>query len=249
MEITDKKYFMKYNDAVGRKLRGMTAGFVKTFGDDSAVEEEDVFRQLAFCLWEIEKGRGAPTEDDIIRGILAYRTADQKELTELNFHEAVFYLSEVLKGPNKKTLTVSYRRVAVAVFNERGRRIYKPPEPEYVPALMTSLFQQIRQLLKQEMSLSEVFYHASLIHLKVFLIHPFVKNNIKAAVLLEKWFLAEKLGKVYIKLPSEKYYSENKDLYHINTLLGTNYGNADYSRCLPFLHMLPQALTISDLSC
>ena len=247
MEITDKKYFMKYNDAAGRKLRQQTADFVKRFGEDSAGEDEDVFRQLSFWLGEAERNRTVPTEDDIVRGILAYQTAFQNELTELNFHEAVFYLSEILEGPNKKTLTVSYRRVAVAIFNERGRRIYRPPGPEYVMALMTAQFQQIRQLLKQEMSLSEVFYHASLIHLKMFLIHPFVKNNIKAAILLEKWFLAEKLGKDYIKLPSEKYYCLNKERYDMNTLIGTAYNNIDYNRCLPFLLMLPESLKIEDI--
>ncbi|MCL2863815.1 MAG: Fic family protein [Methanimicrococcus sp.] len=247
MEITDKKYFMKYNDAAGRKLRPLTADFLTRFGAGSSKEDEDVFRQLSFWLEEAEKKKDVPEEDDIIRGILAYQTAYQKELTELNFHEAVFYLSEILKGPNKKTPSISYRRVGVAIFNERGRRIYRPPGFEYVTAMMSSLFQQIRQLLKQEMSLSEVFYHASLIHLKMFLIHPFVKNNMKAAILLEKWFLAEKLGKDYIKVPSEKYYCLNKGRYDMNTLIGTAYNNVDYSRCLPFLMMLPESLTIEDI--
>ncbi|MDV0445951.1 hypothetical protein MmiAt1_15550 [Methanimicrococcus sp. At1] len=249
MEVTDKKFFMKYNDAAGRKLKANTAAFIEKFGRLSEDETEDVFRQLAWWLWEAEKKTPSKDvgEDEIVRGILAYRTAYQKELNEQNFHEAVYYLSEILKGPNKKTMTIAYRRVQVAIFNERGRRIYKPPEPEYVEALMTALFQQIRQLLRQEMSLAEVFYHASLIHLKMFLIHPFVKNNMKAAILLEKWFLAEKLGKTYIMLPSEKYYCLNKDRYNTNTLLGTTYSNADDDRSLPFLLMLPEALKIDDV--
>ena len=244
MEVTDKTFFMKYNDAVGRKLKTMMADFLKTI-EEKNQPDEDVFRKLSFQLWETEKSK-IPTEDEIVRGILAYQTAYQKDLTELNFHEAIYYLSEILSGPNKKTLTIEHRRVPVAIFNERGRRIYKPPEPEYVTALMTALFQQIRLLLKQELSLSEIFYHASLIHLKLYLIHPFVKNNMKAAILLEKWFLAEKLGKIYIKLPSEKYYSENKDRYNVNTLLGTAYNNIDDSRILPFLLMLPESLKMRD---
>jgi len=245
MEVTDKRFFMKYNDAAGRKLKPMTVAFLKNL-DEQRREDEDVFRELAFHLWEAEKP-GVPTEDEIVRGILSYQTAYQKELTELNFHEAIYYLSEILSGPNKKTLAVAYRRVPVAIFNERGRRIYKPPEPEYVTALMTALFQQTRLLLKQELSLSEIFYHASLIHLKLYLIHPFVKNNMKAAILLEKWFLAEKLGKDYIKLPSEKYYFENKNRYNVNTLLGTAYNNIDDSRILPFLSMLPESLKIREI--
>ena len=247
MEITDKKLFMKFNDAAGRKLKSATADFERRFGNLSAEEEEDVFCRLAFDLKELEKKTIKENEEDeIIRGVLAYQTASQKDLTEQNFHEAVYYLSEILKGPNKKPMIIAYRRVPVAIFNERGRRIYKPPEQEYVPALMTALFQQIRQLLREELSLSEIFYHASLIHLKMYLIHPFVKNNMKAAVLLEKWFLAEKLGKVYIRLPTEKYYFENKDRYNTNTLLGSAYSNVDDNRILPFLLMLPESLKISE---
>ncbi|MDR2944294.1 MAG: hypothetical protein LBU81_04330 [Methanosarcinales archaeon] len=248
MEITDKSFFMKYNDIAGRKLKPMTADFEKKYGDLEADENEDIFRQSAWWLWEAEKKTAFKDvgEDEIIRGILAYQTAFQKELTELNFHEMMYYLSEILKGPNKKTMTVAYRRVPVAIFNDRGRRIYKPPESEYVEVLMTALFQQIRRLIREEMSLSEVFYHASLIRLKMFLIHPFVKNNIKASILLEKWFLAEKLGKVYIKLPTEKYYCLNKELYNTNTLIGTTYGNVDDKHVLPFLTMLPDALKIKD---
>ncbi|WNY29357.1 hypothetical protein MmiEs2_15840 [Methanimicrococcus stummii] len=249
MEVTDKRFFMKFNDAAGRKLRQQTAAFVEKFNHLSEEEDEDIFRQLAWWLWEAEKKSPSKDvgEDEIVRGILAYQTAYQKELNEQNFHEAVYYLSEILKGPNKKTMTIAYRRVQVAIFNERGRRIYKPPESEYVEALMTALFQQIRQLLREEMSPAEVFYHASLIHLKMFLIHPFVKNNMKAAILLEKWFLAEKLGKVYIKLPSEKYYCQNKDRYNVNTLIGTAFNNVDDARSLPFLLMLPEALKIEDI--
>lgn len=244
MEMTDKKYFMKYNDSAGRKLKDLTKSFLEKNKKLSKDEEEEIFQDLSWPLWEMERKTPSKEtgEDEIIRGILAYRLISQKELNEQNFHEVMYYLSEILKGPNKKTATVSYRRVQVAVFNERGRRIYKPPEPEYVNALMTSFFQQIQSLIKEEMSLSEIFYHASLIHLKMFWIHPFVKNNIKAAILIEKWFLAEKLGKTYVLLPSEKYYFENKNRYNVNTLLGSTYAGIDDSRVLPFLLMLPESL-------
>lgn len=249
MEITDKSFFMKFNDSAGRKLKPMTADFEEKFSHLSAEEDEDVFRQLSWWLWEMEKKSPSKDvgEDEIVRGMLAYQTVYQKDLTELNFHEAVYYLSEILKGPNKKPMTIAYRRVSVAIFNERGRRIYKPPESEYVKALMTVLFNQIRSLIREEMSLSEIFYHAALIHLKMYLIHPFVKNNIKAAILLEKWFISEKLGKDYLKLPSEKYYALNKDRYNTNTLIGTMYNNVDDKRILPFLLMLPESLKIEDI--
>ncbi|MCL2142115.1 MAG: Fic family protein [Methanimicrococcus sp.] len=242
MEIGDKKYFMKYNDTIGRSLRSKTADFVETF---DKIEDEDAFRELSYYLWAVEKKE--PDVDEIYRSMCTYQIAFQKELNEINFHEAMHYLSEILTGPNKKTPCVSYRRVPVSIFNERGRRIYRAPGPEYLNALMTALFQQIQSLIQKELSLSEIFYHASLIHLRVFWIHPFVKNNIKAAILMEKWFLAEKLGKIYLKLPSEKYYFENRAVYDTNTLLGSAYNTIDDSRCLPFLLMLPEALKIKDI--
>ncbi|MDY0266082.1 MAG: Fic family protein [Methanimicrococcus sp.] len=248
MEITDKKYFMKYNDSTGRKLRGLTNSFLEKNKNLSEEEEEEIFQDLSWHLWETERKTPLKEtgEDEVVRGILAYRLMFQKELNEQNFHEVMYYLSEILKGPNKKTAAVSYRRVQVAIFNECGRRIYKPPEPEYVKALMISFFQQIQSLIQEEMSLPEIFYHASLIHLKLFWIHPFVKNNIKAAILIEKWFLAEKLEKTYIRLPSEKYYFENKKRYDINTLLGSTYAGIDDGRVLPFLLMLPESLKTED---
>ena len=242
MEISDKKYFMKYNDAAGRSLRLQTAGFVETF---EPMEEEDVFLELAYYLWAAEKKD--PGVDEIERGMRAYQTAFQKQLTEINFHEAVYYLSEILTGPNKASPCVSYRRVPVSIFNEKGRRVYRAPDPEYLNALMGAFFNQLGVLIRQEMSLSEIFYHASLIHLKIFWIHPFVKNNIKAAILMEKWFLAEKLGKVYLKLPSEKYYCEKRAMYDTNTILGPAYNAIDDSRILPFLFMLPEALKIKEI--
>jgi hypothetical protein len=242
MEMNDKKFFMKYNDAVGRGLRSKTASFTETF---EQMGEEEVFRELSYYLWEIEKKE--PGVDEIYRGMRAYQIMSQQQLNEINFHEAVYFLSEILTGPNKATPSVSYRRIPVSIFNERGRRVYRAPDPGYLNALMTAFFDQIRLLIRQEMSLSEIFYHASLIHLKFFWIHPFVKNNIKAAILIEKWFLAEKLGKVYLKLPSEKYYFENRAVYDTNTILGPAYSTIDDDRCLPFLFMLPEALKIKDI--
>jgi hypothetical protein len=242
MEISDKKYFMKYNDAAGRGLRSKTSNFVETF---DKIEEEDAFRELSYYLWTAEKKE--PGVDEIYRGMCAYKIAFEKNLNENNFCEAMHYLSEILEGPNKATPSISYRRVPVSIFNVKGRRVYRAPDPQYLSALMTALFLQIGQLIQKDLSLSEIFYHASLIHLKVFWIHPFFKNNIKAAILMEKWFLAEKLGKVYLKLPSEKYYSENRAVYDTNTILGSEYNAIDDRRCLPFLLMLPEALKIKDI--
>jgi Fic family protein len=52
------------------------------------------------------------------------------------------------------------------------------------------------------LSAEEVFYFASFIHLRFVHIHPFRDGNGRAARLIEKWFIAEKLGKQFWKLPN-----------------------------------------------
>ncbi|WNY27677.1 Fic family protein [Methanolapillus ohkumae] len=261
MDVADKKYFMKYNDATGRKLRPLIHDFEEFFQTGSDLEESDleILMSLAYYLWNLDGKTDVisektdttimnePTVDEIERAMLAYGIIFEKTLSEKNFHELVYDLSGILKGPNKKTPVVEYRRVPVAIFDRRRRRVYTPPGPEFLGALMNAVFSQTVLLLKQELSVSEIFYHASLIHLRVIQIHPFVKNNVKAAVLLEKWFLKEMLGKSFVKLPSEKYYFEEKDRYNMNTLTGTAFNNIDDARCLPFLQMLPESLKIREI--
>ncbi len=59
---------------------------------------------------------------------------------------------------------------------------------------MEKIWNDITILLKQKLSPEEIFYYASYIHLVFVNIHPFTDGNGRAARLLEKWFLAEKLG-------------------------------------------------------
>lgn len=88
------------------------------------------------------------------------------------------------------------------------------------------------------MPLEEVFYHASFIHLIFVHIHPFSDGNGRAARLLEKWFLAQKIGEIAWGIQSEKYYKEHQSEYYDNINLGVNYYELDYDRCIPFLLML-----------
>jgi Fic family protein len=93
-----------------------------------------------------------------------------------------------------------------------------------------------------DLSKSQVFYFASLLHLVFAHIHPFRDGNGRAARLLEKWFLAEQLGNSFWKLSSEKYYKEHQKEYYNNINLGVNYYELDYGKCLPFLVMLTQSM-------
>ncbi|WP_394370742.1 Fic family protein [Pedobacter endophyticus] len=82
-----------------------------------------------------------------------------------------------------------------------------------------------------------------LIHLRFAHIHPFRDGNGRAARLLEKWFLAQKLGIELWKIPSEKYYKEHQPEYYKNINLGVNFYELNYDNCLPIITMLPNSLT------
>ena len=123
-----------------------------------------------------------------------------------------------------------------------GKPVYGAVEPEQLPQEFNKLFEDIGELLKRDLKYKEIFYYASMIHLWFVIIHPFGDGNGRSARLLEKWFLASKLGKVAWSINSEKYYWDNRAAYYQNVALGYNYYVLHWERCIPFLLMLPEAL-------
>ena len=108
----------------------------------------------------------------------------------------------------------------------------------------SQLWKEIDQLINQNLTIEEVFYYASYIHLTFVNIHPFGDGNGRISRLLEKWFLAEKLGPRAWFIKSEKYYYKNINSYYKNLArLGMFYEDIDYDKSIPFLLMLPQSLT------
>jgi Fic family protein len=74
-------------------------------------------------------------------------------------------------------------------------------------------------------------------------IHPFNDGNGRTARLLEKWFLAEKLGEKAWFVQSERFYYEHHNTYYHNIRkLGLEYEALNYSEVLPFLQLLPEAV-------
>ena len=82
-----------------------------------------------------------------------------------------------------------------------------------------------------------------MLHLVFVKIHPFNDGNGRTARLLEKWFLAEKLGEKAYLFQSERYYYENYRQYY-NTIrkLGLEYEELKYANAMSFLKILPQSL-------
>lgn len=134
------------------------------------------------------------------------------------------------------------------VTTEDGKIEYVAATPYEVPNEMDKFYLDIDVLLKKDMSTFEVFFYAAVLHLVFVKIHPWNDGNGRSARLIEKWFLAQKLGKKAWFIQSEKnYYLHHQTYYKNIRTLGLEYIDLDYSKALPFLLMLPKALKLNKI--
>jgi len=172
----------------------------------------------------------------------AYKFASENKLNRTNFLKAHKILSETLLPAKERG---RLRNEQIGVRDAKTMRpIYLAVEPQFLKEEFKKLFDDIDTLLKSELTLNEIFYFASMLHLWTALIHPFSDGNGRAARLLEKWFLVTKLGLPAWSVNSEKYYWDNRPAYYQNIAIGYNYYALHWERCIPFLLMLPQAIDL-----
>jgi Fic family protein len=127
----------------------------------------------------------------------------------------------------------------MTVQDELGRILYVGADPQNVQQEFDKLMDFIKHLLSTDLTVTQTFYFASVIHLLLLNIHPFNDGNGRTFRLLEKWFLAQKLGEQAWYISSEKHYYKNLNDYYKNLQrLGFEYETLNYDRCLPFLLML-----------
>jgi Fic family protein len=97
-----------------------------------------------------------------------------------------------------------------------GRIEYVATAPHVVEAELEKFFADVALLLSTELTLHGIFYFAALLHLVFVKIHPFDDGNGRCARLLEKWFLAAKLGEKAWLIQSEKQYYMQHQTYYAN---------------------------------
>lgn len=171
----------------------------------------------------------------------AYLFAKDHKLTLENFQKAhtlitTHLLPEAQRGVLRKTQML-------VMEHKTGRIQFEAAMVSDLTKEYKKLWSDIDMLLKKDLSIDEVFYYAAYIHLVFVNIHPFTDGNGRIGRLLEKWFLAEKLGERAWYIQSEKYYYQHVNDYYKNlNRTGMFYDQLDYEKAIPFLLMLPQSL-------
>ncbi|MEQ1732287.1 MAG: Fic family protein [Bacteroidia bacterium] len=169
----------------------------------------------------------------------AYTFAKTNVLNKANISKAHKLLSKHIVAKHQQG---KLRIHNMYVTSPNGKIEYVATSPYEVEAEMKKLYSDIELLLKQDLSIQEVFFFASMLHLVFVKIHPWNDGNGRTGRLLEKWFLGQKLGEKAWFVPSERNYYEQHQTYYNNIrALGLEYPELDYGKALPFLVMLPSS--------
>ena len=171
---------------------------------------------------------------------LAYQFASENRLDKDTFAQMHAILAKHIVATN---WLGKFRNQNMFVTTKDGRIEYVAASPFEVATEMDRLYADIELLLDIDLTISETFFFASMVHLVFVKIHPWNDGNGRSARLFEKWFLAQKLGIKAWFIQSEKYYYAQHETYYNNIrALGLEYQDLDYSNALPFLLMLPQSV-------
>lgn len=171
----------------------------------------------------------------------SYEFARDNALTKEHFFTAHRIATQHLLPENQRGVL---RTGNMLIMEQHTQQVqYEAVMASIVANEFESFWTELSTLLLKDLSVQEVFYYASLIHLVFVKIHPFNDGNGRSGRLLEKWFLNAKLGEKAWYIGSEHYYYKNLQTYY-NSLrrVGLFYNELSYEKSIPFLLMLPNAL-------
>ena len=171
----------------------------------------------------------------------AYEFARDHELSRDNFLKTHSMATEHLLPAQLRGVL---RTGNMLIMEQRTQRVqYEAANSGIVKKEFELFWLELEALLKLQLSTAEIFYYASLLHLVFVKIHPFNDGNGRTGRLLEKWFIASKLGEKAWYIPSELYYYDHLKQYYDNLArVGLFYEDLEYDKGMPFLLMLPQSL-------
>src|SRR5690606_5019501 len=105
------------------------------------------------------------------------------------------------------------------VTTEDGKIEYVAASPFALLTELEKFYADLALLSKATLAVEEAFFYAALLHLVFVKIHPFDEGNGRTVRLIEKWFLAEKLGAKAWLIQSEKNYYRHHQIYYQNIRL------------------------------
>jgi Fic family protein len=170
----------------------------------------------------------------------AYEHAKNHELNAKNILICHSLLTAKILHNDKRG---RYRVGNMYVVTEKGAIEYIAVEPSRVASEMNLWLDDLKILIQKKLTIEEIFYFASMLHLTFLKIHPFEDGNGRMSRLIEKWFIANQIGAKAWFIESEKYYYNNKIQYY-NSIrkLGIEYTDLNYTKAVDFLKLLPNSI-------